>query len=191
MRNPTSRLTGAKGNRKRSVVDFYPTPPEVTHALLDYIPMRDIQAIWEPACGDYDMVNVLKERGHKVVATDLRYGDNYLSCDVPVALAGKSFAVITNPPFNEAEAFIRRAVGESTLVFMLLKHNYFSAKTRLPLARKYPPNYVLPLTWRPNFYFKEGKGSPTMDVCWYGWDRLKGEEQIFRPLEKPIIDVAQ
>src|SRR5437762_7357044 len=49
--------------------DFYPTPPEAVHALLSvYQPPH---CIWEPACGDGAIVNVLHAAGHHVIASDL------------------------------------------------------------------------------------------------------------------------
>jgi hypothetical protein len=49
--------------------EFYPTPPEATRALLSV--ERFDGSIWEPACGEGAIANVLTSAGHKVVATDL------------------------------------------------------------------------------------------------------------------------
>ena len=49
--------------------EFYPTPPEATRALLSV--ERFEGSIWEPACGEGAIANVLADAGHKVVATDL------------------------------------------------------------------------------------------------------------------------
>ena len=53
-------------------LDFYPTPPWATRALLERLP-GDLskQTVWEPACGRGDMVRVLKEKFRRVLATDI------------------------------------------------------------------------------------------------------------------------
>ena len=49
--------------------DFYATPPEAVRALLSVENFSG--TLWEPACGDGAIVNVLREAGHTVYATDL------------------------------------------------------------------------------------------------------------------------
>jgi hypothetical protein len=50
------RSTGktAKNPKAREKDDFYPTPPEPTRALLavEGQRLRQLGAVWEPACGD-------------------------------------------------------------------------------------------------------------------------------------------
>lgn len=49
------KIVGAHGNRRK--LDFYPTPPECTQSLIDYLRaaelLQDDQIIWEPAAGLY------------------------------------------------------------------------------------------------------------------------------------------
>lgn len=40
----------AKPRYRRAALDFYPTHPAATRALLAHVQFRDM--IWEPACGD-------------------------------------------------------------------------------------------------------------------------------------------
>jgi hypothetical protein len=37
------------------------------------------------------------------------------------------------------------------------------------LFKEFPPAYVLPLTWRPDFMGGERGGAPTMEVHWTVW----------------------
>lgn len=179
-------LTNNNSETKRRELDFYPTPPEVTHALLQFLKLKPC-TIWEPACGDGAMADVLYEYGHKVIATDIRvtgYGrgeidfllSNY-DCDV----------IITNPPFNISEEFIRHALTKAPIVAMVLKSQYWHAKKRVKLFDEHPPAYVLPLSWRPDFLFdtrKQGeKSNPTMEVNWTVW--IRGDENTkYRILRK-------
>ena len=48
--------------------------------------------------------------------------------------------------------------------------DFLKISKRLPLFRQHPPRYILPLSWRPDFLFKErGNGAPLMDVMWCVW----------------------
>lgn len=158
--------SGSPQGRSRRKLDYYPTPPEVTEALMDFLKLEPI-TIWECACGDLSMSKVLEEYGHTVISTDIEKGTDYLRstqvCD----------AIITNPPFNQSADFIEKALSESRIVAMLLKSQYWHAKKRYDLFMNNPPSYVLPLTWRPDFLWQERKNgeksAPTMEMCWTVW----------------------
>lgn len=49
--------------------DFYPTPAWATYALIDN--ERFTGDIWEPACGDGAMSEVLARTGNTVISSDL------------------------------------------------------------------------------------------------------------------------
>ena len=49
--------------------DLYETPELATLALLRAEPLP--RKIWEPACGPGAIVRVLRDAGHRVIATDL------------------------------------------------------------------------------------------------------------------------
>lgn len=75
---------------------------------------------------------------------------------------------------------------------MLLKSQYWHAKSRYKLFQDYTPSWVLPLTWRPDFLEHERlegekKGAPTMDVAWSVWisSTVKLDTR-YKPLLKPI-----
>ena len=44
-----SRIAGGNSAIGRRESDFYPTPPEVTVALLDFLRLPENTVIWEPA----------------------------------------------------------------------------------------------------------------------------------------------
>ena len=72
----TKRLADLNG------ADFYPTPRWATYALINSEHFDG--DIWEPACGDGSMSEVLAETGNLVISSDLfdrGYGEggiNYL-----------------------------------------------------------------------------------------------------------------
>ena len=179
-----SRMIGGNPGGKRADSDFYPTPPDVTEALLDFLDLPPYTAIWEPACGDGHMVDVMRKHDLHVIASDIRYGMDFLTaenqdCDW----------IITNPPFSLADEFVERCIASGKPFALLLKSQYWHAKKRLALFRDCPPTFVCPLTWRPDFLFEqEGKHSPLMDVMWVIWER--GSLVRYVPLERPAKEVA-
>ena len=184
--NPTQKqlqLVGGGSKEKRRSLDFYPTPPEVTIALMEFLKL-DHCKIWECASGNGAMSDVLKMYGHDVIETDLNTGTDYLEAKYDVD------AIITNPPFNLSAKFIEKALGEANIVAMVLKSQYWHAKSRFDLFNKYRPSYILPLTWRPDFLYQERerggkKGAPTLEIIWTVW--IKGNTNCeYIPLPKPI-----
>lgn len=175
-------LTGANQNNNRRELDYYPTPANVTISLLNFLKLPKDFIIWEPATGEGYMSRVIKNYGYQVIETDIITGDDFLNtnkhCD----------AIITNPPFALADKFIEKAVKNTYLVAFLLKSQYWHAAKRIDLFKSYSPSYVLPLTWRPDFYEHEReagkKGSSTMDVVWNVWIKGKNITQ-YLPLSKP------
>lgn len=176
-----TRIIGANPANGRSEMDFYPTPPEATIALLDFLNLEKSCVIWEPACGEMDMAEVIQQEGYSVIATDLRTGHDFLTapmrdCDW----------IITNPPFSVADKFIERCAEHGKPFALLLKSQYWHAAKRTELFRKIKPSFVLPLTWRPNFLFKKkSKASPLMDVMWCVWEPpYASQNTIYYPLER-------
>ena len=176
-----SRITGGNTAYKRNASDFYPTPPEATQALLDFLMLPKGTTVWEPACGEGHMVEVLKQNGLEVIGTDIQTGTDFLQEDPPDGVLW----IITNPPFSLAEQFIRKANEHNVPFAMLLKSQYWHAAKRVSLFSDITPAYVLPLTWRPDFLFKtRGKGAPLMDVIWCVW--IPGvNKTLYIPLIKP------
>lgn len=180
--NKKLKLNGGNNEGTRKNLDDYPTPPDVTIALMEFLQL-DKKTIWEPACGNGTMSGVLKNYGHNVIETDILTGYDFLSCNY------KCDAIITNPPFYLSTEFIKKATKNANLVAFVLKSQFWHAKKRLELFNQNPPSYVLPLTWRPDFLYQEKgkKGSPTMEVAWSVW--IKGyNNTIYKPLAKPKLD---
>lgn len=170
-------IIGAHGVRETN--DFYPTPPEATIALLDFLEskmlLRKTDRIWECACGNNAMVDVIRNRGYHVIATDISTGHDYLTTDVETEW------IITNPPFILSQKFIERSIANGKPFAMLLKSQYWHSAKRRKLFTDHPPMYVLPLTWRPDF---SGKGNSMMDVMWCVWIG-DATFTIYQPLPKP------
>ena len=169
----------------------------MTLALLEFLEKRNMlratDLIWEPACGTGEMADVMLKRGYMVACSDLYPTDfirgaepqDFLAADMPTI--GVDW-IITNPPFSQAEKFIRRALELRRPCAFLLKSQFWHARSRLALFREHPPAYVLPLTWRPDFLWGEKSGSPTMECLWTVWDRGSFITE-YVPLERPKVEV--
>lgn len=184
-----SRITGGNSAVGRRKSDFYPTPPEVTVALMEFLNLPKWTTIWECAAGEGDMVKAIRSCGYGTVyGTDIAEGFDFLSPETIRRLFVGFDWIITNPPFARAEEFIRRAASLEKPFAFLLKSQYWHAASRAKLFEELPPSYILPLTWRPDFFFKEEHGgSPLMDVMWCVWltPQMKNVQTVYRPLTKP------
>lgn len=112
-------------------------------------------------CDKYPMSypTVLEKHGFTVESWDIREdsranlkGVNFLN--VPSALLPKYDMLITNPPFNQAQAFTEHAlemVKESGLVIMLQRLNWLGSQKRKPMWQKLPLAAVYVHSKRPGF----------------------------------------
>lgn len=181
------QIIGFSKGKERSQRDFYPTPPEVTEALVHFLGLKNL-TIWEPACGENDMAQVLRDAGNEVIATDIQSGVDFLTCQ-PMECDW----IITNPPFKLADQFITRCAEIRKPFALLLKSQYWHAGKRYELFRKHIPSFVLPLTWRPDFLFKNAReygqprrsAAPLMDVIWCAWNPPYVGPALYHPLQKP------
>ena len=150
---------------ERQPADDYATPGWVTRALLAAYPFP--RTIWEPAPGRGDMVQTLVAFGHNVIAGD---GD-FLKSQTTTARA-----IITNPPYNLADQFVRHAIElmrpVNGSVAMLLPLAWSTAKSRRDIFADSPIfRQKLELTRRIRWANLEQKASgPSQNHAWYVWD---------------------
>jgi hypothetical protein len=155
--------------------DLYETPACAVYALLqtERLPPGPV---WEPACGPGAIVQVLREAGHQVIATDL--------IDYGLGEGGKDFlkegprdvgCILTNPPFKLAQEFVAHALTLCPRVIMLLRLAFLESERRRPildsghLARVYVFRNRLPMMHRAGW---DGpRASQATPFAWYVWDR--------------------
>lgn len=153
--------------------DFYPTPAWATHALIDN--ERFIDDVWECACGDGAMSKVLEETGSTVISSDL-YQRGYGEAGIDF-LASKRCSpnIVTNPPYNAAEGFVRKGVEAASRKFALLLRLAFleGAHRQRTIFSLAPPSRVWIFSERITFYpaGAERKGSGTTAYAWFVWDK--------------------
>lgn len=156
---------------ERKERDLYETPEWVTAAVLPHLPPPPL-GIWEPACGSGKMASVLSEHGD-VLGTDIEQGHDFLFC-IPSPFHRPINAIITNPPYVQAQLFIEKALAVMEpikgLVAMLLRTDFDHAKTRQHLFSRHQAfAKKLVLTKRIR-WFEESKGQPSFNHAWFIWD---------------------
>jgi predicted RNA methylase len=74
--------------------------------------------------------------------------------------------VIGNPPFRDAEAFLRQAFQCAKNVAYLLRLNFLASNERVRLFSEYPPYAVWVSPSRPDF---TGGGGDYAEYAWFSW----------------------
>lgn len=124
--------------------EFYPTPPEATRALLSVESFDG--PIWEPACGDGRIAQVLLDHGYTVIATDLHaYGYGASGVDFLREAEPRARHIVTNPPYGSglADRFVHKALAFARktggTVAMLLNMASLCHPRRTQWWRQAPP----------------------------------------------------
>lgn len=128
--------------KEREANDYYATEPAAVELLLDLEQFGP--TIWEPACGQGHISEVLVKYGHTVISTDLvdrGYGLGGIDF-LQTKKTGAGVDIITNPPYKYGKEFVEKALGvvsEGRKVAMFLKLQFLEGKNRGKLFEKYPP----------------------------------------------------
>ena len=149
------------GKSMRQEDDFYATDPKAIEALFSapcfshtqvtelYLKNAKIDPyfyFWEPAAGNGNLSNWLRENGYNVIASDLKYrgctdgsiidGLDFLTTYPDKKFKGKAghpFVIITNPPYSLATEFIEHALNilpEGGLYIALMNITYLAGQKR-------------------------------------------------------------
>ena len=172
--------------------DFYPTPKWATFALADN--EKFLGDIWECACGNGAMSEVLEANGNKVHSSDL-YDRGYGEVGVDFLTTTKrSQNIITNPPYNAAEGFLISGLDRAENKFALLLRLAFleGANRQRTIFDVTPPSRVWVFSERITFYpaNAERKGSGTTAYAWFVWDKDHHggtEMKWFKPGYKKMV----
>lgn len=153
--------------------DFYPTPRWATHALIDNEAFSG--DIWECACGNGEMSEVLKKTGCEVRSSDL-YDRGYGEAGVDFVTANTPATnIVTNPPYNSAETFVRTGTRLAEKKFALLLRLAFleGANRARTIFAECPPSRVWVFSERITFYpvGVQVKGTGTTAYAWFVWDK--------------------
>ena len=170
---------------EREANDFYATDPKALELLLD---MEQFDRnVWECACGQGHLAEVLNARGYLVKSTDLidrGYGESgidFLKCT-------ETFDgdIITNPPYKYAKEFVEKAlevITDGHRVAMFLKIQFLEGKARRKMFEKYPPKTIYVSSGRLccalGGDFEKYAKSNAVTYAWFIWEKgFTGEPTI-------------
>lgn len=200
---PIAYAVGQQRHSALDGLDYFPTPPWATRALLEWLEQNVFSDLpfcscWEPAAGGRHMSLVLAERFKTVFATDVHdYGcldgvGSFVGVGpdviaVPPCLAwplGRVDWIITNPPFNLAEEFLERAlVTARSGVALLLRSAWIDGQGRYETVfSKVPPTSVLQFAERVPMVKDrwDPSASTATPYAWFVWhgSRMGAETRL-------------
>lgn len=168
-------------------LDYFPTPPWATRALMEYVLPQTTDywgaflwkasSAWEPACGEGHISEVLREYFGEVFASDAYFynGNSVVDFFTKRPEVYEADWIITNPPFKDdlTEKFILRALDLARVgVAMFVRCQILEGIGRYErLWKPHPPTLIayfserVPLhrgRWEPD-------GSTATAYCWLVW----------------------
>lgn len=174
---PSARTLGRRGYRDplRQRDDFYRTPAVATHALLSVETFSG--PIWECACGDGAISDVLEQRAFSVVSSDLLdRGFGQPRVDFLMEWKLRAPQIVTNPPFKLADAFVLHALelgAEKIAIFQ--KTTWLAgAQRHKTLWKPFPPVRVWQFSRRLTLWRGDEVGADKggmIDFAWFVWER--------------------
>ena len=146
-KNSIFKTLGASNHteKERESNDYYATDPKAVELLLENETFSN--KIWEPACGEGHMSEVLRARGYSVLSTDLidrGYGIGNVDF-LQQTCRNLQADIITNPPYKYAKEFAEKAleiVSIGNKVALFVKLTFLESKPRKQLFLTHPPKTV-------------------------------------------------
>ena len=190
--NSIYKTLGASNHtdKEREMHDYYATEPKAIELLLQLEKFSPY--IWECACGEGHLSEVLKAHGYKVKSSDI-IDRGYPGTETRDFLKIKkedidrdcSRDIITNPPYKYAKEFVEHALDismDSTKVAMFLKVQFLEGKARKELFEKHPPKKIYISSSRllcaknGDFEGMRKGGGSAVAYAWFIWEKgYKGD----------------
>lgn len=178
--------TGASNHTetKRAPFDLYTTDPKALKKLLAVKKFHS--NIWECACGQGDLSEVLIQEGYKVYNSDLvDWGYSKLNKElnflrpevIPQISEGLlKCDILTNPPYNQALEFVKQGLNiieDGYYVCMFLRLQFLEGKARRVFFEKNPPKEIYVFSERINCINPNGVNQKSSAICyaWFLWEK--------------------
>ena len=185
MGKDTLKTIGASNHsdEERSKLDYYGTDPRSTETLLRYENFSNF--IWEPAAGHHLIVDVLKNAGYEVKATDVAdYGFGDAQLNFLNYKGNFDGDIITNPPYGLSTDFAIKAlevIKPGRKVAMFLRLLFLEGTKRYEnLFKTNPPKTIYVFSNRQvsdkNDDFDHGSA---VAYAWFVWEKgFQGDPTI-------------
>lgn len=178
--------SSSHSEKEREQNDYYATNPKAVSFLLENETFSD--NIWEPACGENHIANILKENGYNVICSDIikrTDSNNFRKIDFlkvpeynhknePIIC---DCDIVTNPPYKYAQEFVEKSlklVGPGHKVAMYLKLTFLEGQKRQRLFEQHNLKTVYVSAKRMacgknGNFFKEGTDKIDQGAVAYAW----------------------
>lgn len=183
-----SRQGAVKGKFKDRAYDLRETPPEATRALIRTGALDLYRVLFEPCAGRGAISRELLAGGWRVISHDLvdyagrdseiQTGiDFFKSCNVTYLQA-----IVTNPPYRWADAFIRHGLKLGLPVYVLLRLMALEGAGRSDIMQHLHHVFIgverLPMMHRPGWKGKKLKQG-AMPFGWFCFFPEKNQDGLF------------
>ncbi len=164
-----------KKNRKTNAhesqsMDCLYTPAYAVEPLFPYL--RREWTIWEPAAGEGHMVRALEAAGFRVVASEIRAGQDFFRYQ-----PAHFDCIVTNPPYSIKDAWLERCYQLGKPFALLLPMETVGTQA----AQRHMERYGAEFNWlnkRVNFITNnpdpKKKSNAQFPVYWHSW-KLTGQ----------------
>ena len=162
---------------ERQIHDYYATEPKALEMLLE---LEKFANVWECACGQGHLSDVLKKYGIHSKSTDIIDRGYGSLCDF-LGIENQEWDgdIITNPPYKYAQEFVEKSLQIIPIgrkIGMFLRIQFLEGKARKQLFKIYPPKVVYVSSSRlgcaknGDFVKYNEKGSASC-YCWFIWEK--------------------
>lgn len=167
----------------RAKFDYYTTPKLAVEELLKLEKFSPI--IWEPACGELAISNILEEFGYKVRSSDIIDRANNEVLDFLSTEEKWEHDIITNPPFSMSTEFVEKALSimeEGSKLAFFLRIQFLESVKRRKLFEVSPPKRIWVasrnLRCAKNGDWKNASGNASTYI-WAIWEKgFKGKPEL-------------
>jgi hypothetical protein len=184
----SSKQGAIRGRFLERAYDLRETPPEATRALIRTGCLDDYRVLFEPCAGRGAISRELKAAGWRVISHDLvKYdgadADIHHGNDFFKSIQAHSLqAIVTNPPYRWADAFIRHGLKLGLPVYVLLRLMALEGAGRSDVHQHLHHVFIgierLPMMHRPGWKGKKLKQG-AMPFGWFCFFPEKNRDGLF------------
>ena len=194
-------MSAANRGTKRNESDFYETPQDAIHALLDnyLVTHSKTDAILEPSAGNGAIIKALRKYGYDnyIHAIEIRKEERSTLKRLADTATTEDFfetdktifwdVIIGNPPFSLAQEFIEHSLkllNPGGRLIFLLRTNFLESQKRFEWWQDKIPTRLYVLSKRPSF---TGKGTDATSYSWFIWEKSRYCDDLVKSQEIKII----
>jgi hypothetical protein len=158
-------MFNTKTNKKGSLGDNYQTPSKNIIPIIKYVDLT--QVIWEPACGDGNIVHAFKQANYNIIGSDIN--DPYDSRDflkLEDHIKSDYDIIITNPPYSLLTEWLDMCVKLNKPFMLLIPLTSLETEKRQLLFNKIKSDLKI-ILFNKRIQFENTTNRPTFSTAWF------------------------